>query len=387
MQVDIAVPGTFHAFKLGRQLESRGSLRRIYTTYPKFATNTEGIPNRKITHIRHPELIAQVGHRFPVVNEMIPSQWNEPLNRWKGIAFDKSVARKLEPAEGGLFVGFAGVCLESLQRANELGLTTVVERSSSHIRTQKEILDEEYQKYEQGESSISRQHINREEKEYDTADYVVTLSKFAQDSFIEQGYEEEKVKRVPLGINPPELSDVSDADTIYFIYSGSVSLRKGIQYLLPAWDSLDLPNTELIVTSTVDESARSIVQEYKDTEDIHFVGWVDDLYEEFGKSSLFVFPSLEDGFGMVVAEAMASGLPVIVTENTGAKDCVREGVDGTIVPIRDEEALAEAMRYMYENPEERNQMGGNARDYIMSNFTEDAYGERIFSEYKAMVGQ
>jgi len=174
MQVDIAVPGTFHAFKLGRQLESRGSLRRIYTTYPKFATDTEGVPDGKVTHIRHPELIAQVGHRFPAVNEIALSQWNDPFNRWKEIAFDKSVARKLEPAEDGLFLGFAGACLESLQRADELGLTTVVERSSAHIRTQKEILDEEYQKYEQGESSISRQHIKREEKEYDTADYVVT---------------------------------------------------------------------------------------------------------------------------------------------------------------------------------------------------------------------
>jgi len=164
-------------------------------------------------------------------------------------------------------------------------------------------------------------------------------------------------------------------------------LRKGIQYLLSAWDSLDLPNTELIVTSNVDESAQSIVEEFNDTEDIHFVGWVDDLYEQFGKSSLFVFPSLEDGFGMVVIEAMASGLPVIVSENTGAKDCVREGVDGQVVPIRDSEALAEAMQYMYDNPEERKQMGENAQAYIRSNFTEDDYGERIFSKYQAMISQ
>jgi glycosyltransferase involved in cell wall biosynthesis len=195
------------------------------------------------------------------------------------------------------------------------------------------------------------------------------------------------VKRVPLGINPPKQSNVYNDDTTYFIYSGSVMLRKGIQYLLSAWDSLDLPNTELIVTSNVDESAQSIVEEFNDTEDIHFVGWVDDLYEQFGKSSLFVFPSLEDGFGMVVIEAMASGLPVIVSENTGAKDCVREGVDGQVVPIRDSEALAEAMQYMYDNPEERKQMGENAQAYIRSNFTEDDYGERIFSKYQAMISQ
>lgn len=387
MQVDIAAPGTFQAFKLGRLLESRGSLRRIYTTYPKFATDTEGIPGKKVTHIRHPELIAQVAHRFPVVNEIIPSQWNEPLNRWKGIAFDKSVARKLEPAEDGLFVGYAGVCLESLQRANEIGLTTVVERESSHIRAQKEILDEEYLKYEQGVPSISQQHMKREEKEYDITDYITTPSKFAQDSFIEQGYDEEKVKRVPFGVNQPELPDVPNDDTVYFIYAGSVSLRKGIQYLLPAWDSLDLPDAELIVAGDLTESTQSVVQEYKDTEDIHFLGWVDDIYEVFGKSSVFVFPSLEDGFAMVVIEAMASGLPAIVSENTGAKDCVREGVDGQVVPIRDSEALAEAMQYMYNNPDERKQMGENARDNITSNFTEDDYGERIFSEYQSMINQ
>lgn len=381
MQVDIAVPGTFHAFKLGRQLENRGSLRRIYTTYPKFATDGEGVPEEKVTHIRHPELIAQVGHRFPVVNEIVPSQWNNPLNRWKGIAFDKSVARKLEPAEADLFVGFAGVCFESLQRANELGLTTAVERSSSHIRAQKEILDEEYQKYEQGEATISYQHVNREEKEYDIADYVVTPSKFVQESFLEEGFDEEKVKCVPFGVNTPDIQQVSD-DTTYFIYSGSVTLRKGIQYLLPAWDSLDLPNAELIVTSNIDESARPIVQEYEDDDSIRFLGWVNDLYEWFGKSSVFVFPTLEEGSAMVVYEAMASGLPIITTFNSGWVG--EDGKHGIEVPVRDSKSIAEAIQYMYNNPEERKQMGENARDHIMSNFTEDDYGERVFSEYQAM---
>ncbi|TKX71837.1 glycosyltransferase family 4 protein [Halorubrum sp. GN11GM_10-3_MGM] len=384
MQVDIAVPGTFHAFKLGRQLESRNSLRRIYTTYPKFATDTEGIPDEKVTHIRYPELIAQVGNRFQAVNKIIPSQWNEPLSRWKGMAFDKSVARKLEPAEDGIFLGFAGVSLESLQRANELGFTTVVERSSSHIRTQKEILDEEYLKYEQRESSISQQHIKREEKEYDTADYVVMPSKFVQESFVEQGFNEEKVKCVPFGVNPPEVQQVSD-DTTYFIYSGSVTLRKGIQYLLPAWDSLDLTDVELIVTSNIDESVKPIVQDYKDDDSIQFLGWVDDLYEWFGKSSAFVFPTLEEGSAMVVYEAMASGLPIITTFNSGWVG--KDGKHGIEVPTRDSESVAEAIQYMYNNPEERKQMGENARDHITSNFTEDDYGERIFSEYQAMINQ
>lgn len=384
MKVDVAVPGTFHAFKLGRQLERRNCLRRIYTTYPKFATKTEGIPNDKIISIRHPELIAQVGNRFPVLNDMISSQWNDPFNRWKGIAFDNAVARKLEPAEDGIFLGFAGVCLKSLQRANNLGLTSVVERSSSHIKKQKLILDEEYKTFGQGKSSISAQHVRREEKEYETADYVVTPSKFARESFIERGFNKEKVRCIPFGVDSPKAQRSSDCTT-YFIFSGSVTLRKGIQYLLPAWDSLELEEAELIITSNIDDSARGIVQEYKHSNNIRFLGWVDDLYEWFGKSSAFVFPTLEEGSAMVVYEALATGLPVITTFNSGWVG--EDGKHGIEVPTQDRESVAEAIRHMYDNPEERKRMGENARNYITSNFTESDYGKRIFSEYQSMIDQ
>jgi glycosyltransferase involved in cell wall biosynthesis len=391
MQVDIAVPGTFHAFKLGRQLESRGSLRRIYTSYPKFATDTEEIPDKKVTHIRHPELIAQVGHRFPVLNDIIPSQWNDPLNRWKGIAFDKSVARKLKPAEDGLFLGFAGVCFESLQRANDIGLTTVVERSSAHIRTQKEILDKEYQKYDQGDSPISTNHVEREEMEYQSADYVITTSKFAQESFLDRGFTAEKVRCVQLGENIEGKKVGTKRENkkgkTTFLFAGKVDLQKGVQYLLEAWSMSEFANSKLLLAGKISENMKSIKNRYERDDTIRFLGWRDDIAEVYANSDVFVLPSLHDGFGMVVTEAMANELPVLISENTGAKDCVREGVDGQVVSIRDSEALAEAMQYMHNNPEERKQMGENARDHITSNFTEDDYGERIFSEYHAMISQ
>jgi glycosyltransferase involved in cell wall biosynthesis len=65
--------------------------------------------------------------------------------------------------------------------------------------------------------------------------------------------------------------------------------------------------------------------------------------ERFQTSDIFVFPSLQDGFAIVVAEALACGLPVITTRNTGASDLIQPGVNGEIVPIRDPEAIAEAV--------------------------------------------
>jgi glycosyltransferase involved in cell wall biosynthesis len=139
------------------------------------------------------------------------------------------------------------------------------------------------------------------------------------------------------------------------------------------------------VTNHIDESAQPIVQKYKSNDDIRFLGWVDDLYEWYEKSSAFVFPTLEEGSARVIYEAMASGLPIVTTFNSGWVG--EDGEHGIEVPIRDSEAVAEAIRYMYNNPEERKQMGENAQNHITSNFTEDDYGERIFSEYQSMINQ
>jgi glycosyltransferase involved in cell wall biosynthesis len=384
MKVDISVPGTFHAFELGRQLEKRGDLRRIYTTYPRFKTNIESIPAHRVTNVRHPELLAQAGRQVTDAIDFVPDSLETRTTYWKGVLFDKFVSRKLQRAEDGIFVGFAGVSLESLKRANELGMTTVVERSSSHIRTQKEILDTEYRTNGYEALSISDRQITRETEEYDVADYIVTPSTFARNSFLNRGFEEEKVLNIPLGTRVPDVERASDDDTTYFVYSGNVSLRKGIQYLLPAWESLDLPDAELIITSNIKPSAQSLVQRYTDVEDVCFTGWVDDLHKLFGNSSVFVFPSVEDGFGKVVIEAMAAGLPAIVSENTGAKDCIIEGMNGHVVPARDSGALANAIRNLYQNPGKRKQMGENAYQHIKSKYTEEDYGERVLAAYRSM---
>lgn len=388
MQVDIAVPGTFHAFKLGRQLEQHNSLRSIYTTYPKFATSTNGIPDRKITHIRYPELIAQIGHQFPFLNNVIPSRWNVPLTRWKGLAFDKSVAHKLEPAvEEGIFLGFAGTCLESLRRANELGLTTIVERSSSHIRTQKEILDEEYQELDLGESPISRQHIQREEEEYRVADYVSIPSEFAYQSFIDQGFDEDKLLKIPFGYDVKECvrhNNNNNSDKIVFLYAGAIDIQKGVHYLLKSFNSLRLQDVNLKLAGNISKNMKQFVSEFKTDSRIEFLGWVNNMDQLYSNSSVFVFPSLQEGSAMVTYEAMANGLPVITTFNSGWVGV--DGKHGIEVPIRDENSLSEALQSMYNNPKKRDKMGNKAQNYVKSTYTEKDYGKRVFSKYQSIVG-
>ncbi|MEN6584965.1 MAG: glycosyltransferase, partial [Sulfuricella sp.] len=100
-----------------------------------------------------------------------------------------------------------------------------------------------------------------------------------------------------------------------------------------------------------------------------------DLAERYRQSDVFVFPSLVEGLGLVVLEAMASGLPVITTPN-GPGDLVRDGIDGFVVPPRDVDALIDRLQYLRANPERRIEMGRNARQRALE-FTWEVYRQHV----------
>ena len=146
------------------------------------------------------------------------------------------------------------------------------------------------------------------------------------------------------------------------VYAGMISIRKGVHYLLEAFKQLNIPNSELVLIGEPSQDSKFFLPQYEgDYKHIPFVTH-DRLPELFQSASVFVLPSIEDGFGMVVYEAAACGVPVIVTENVGAS--IREGKDGFVVPIRSPEALAERIRQFYEDEPLRARMGQSARDYV-----------------------
>ena len=106
-----------------------------------------------------------------------------------------------------------------------------------------------------------------------------------------------------------------------------------------------------------------------------------ELARYYQQASVFVLPSIQDGFGMVVYEAAACGLPVIVTENVGAS--IRDGLDGFVVPIRDVDALVRKMNYLYEHPMESAAMGQSALNYVQQ-FTWENYHRELIGHYKQM---
>jgi glycosyltransferase involved in cell wall biosynthesis len=149
-------------------------------------------------------------------------------------------------------------------------------------------------------------------------------------------------------------------NTFRIIYAGRLSPRKGAHYLLQAWKSLKLPQAELMIVGS-NMMPHDWFAPYQDLcRQVASVSHMS-LNQYYSAADVLVFPSLIEGFGLVLTEAMACGIPIITTPNTAGPDLITDGVEGFIVPIRDVDALKEKLEWCYQNPDALAEMGKAAR--------------------------
>ncbi len=305
--------------------------------------------------------------------------------RWyylRNLYFDRRVRNLLK--EGcDIFHGWNSQCLFSLKEAKRRGIVTVVERSSSHILTQMELIKEEYETYSIRLKPELNVVIERCLEEYEVADYISVPSRFVYDSFLKKGFDRKKLILIPLGIDIEKYRPGEKKDKIFrVLFMGQISLRKGAQYLLKAFSELKLKNSELLLVGGIGKDFKKIFEEYRKKIALKHIPWSNDLGSICRQSSLFVFPSIEEGSALVNYIAMACGLSVITTFNSGSP--VRDGEDGFLVPIRDVEALKKKILYFYEKPQEIKAMGTNAREEV-EKYTWERYGEQLNRIYERTV--
>ena len=296
--------------------------------------------------------------------------------------FDILVSKRIKKAD--IFHGWNGFSLRSAKSAKKNGSLVFIEQASSHPANQRKILLEEYEKYGEDKSMLpSEKSIRKSQELFDLADYVLIPSDFVKDSFIREGFPPEKLIQIPFGVDVEKYAPSDKRDkTFRVIFVGSVQLRKGIQYLLQAWEELSLKNAELVIVGRVWPDARNAVAKYRENKSINFVGFEKDPKKYYSISDVSVFPSLEEGSALVSYEAMASGLPLIATYNTGS--VMRDKKDGFIIPIRDVKALKEKIKYFYDHPEKARAMGKSARKHV-EDFTWEDYGEKITQAYETAL--
>ncbi len=387
MKVTTSCSGRFHIFDQARQLHRHGVLHKFINDYPKWMTRRCGIPDNKVTSLVVNGVLGRMMRWIP--DARMPAFKSRTAMLVHDL-FSRRLAGQIPP-DSDVFIGLSSFSLQALQRAKGYGQHSVVDHGSLHQRYERRLLEEECRMHglpATGEL-VPEWIIEKEDDEFHAADRVMVLSQVARQSLIEQGIGEKKIFVNPCGVDLSQFTPRDGvADGVFrVIYCGNISLRKGVHYLLQAFAELNIDNAELwLIGAKPGPAFARIIAQYTSNK-VRFLGTFpqNELRQIYAKGSVFVLPSLADGFGMVVPQAMACGLPVLVTENVGAADIVREGKSGFVIPVRDVKALREKLLFLYENPGLASEMGKQARQDVSRGYTWDDYGDRLVGFLETLV--
>jgi glycosyltransferase involved in cell wall biosynthesis len=299
------------------------------------------------------------------------------------VLFDFWASRLLEATR--VFHVWSGHGLCSLQHAKSFGALTIVERASAHPSFQRDILCEEFARWGMKFRWLQRS-FTRALEGIKLTDYVIVPSTFAKDSFTREGVSASRIMKIALGLDTAKFQprmNHGSRETFRVSYVGQLSLQKGVMYLLEAWEKLRWTDAELWLVGRIESEIRALLKRYT-LQRVRIFGYVPNVKPIYQQSDVFVFPSLHDGFGLVVLEAMACGLPVITTHNTAGPDIITEGESGFVVPIRDVDTLAERMERLRSDERLRREMGKAARARA-EEFTWERYGDALAEAYRQCV--
>lgn len=279
--------------------------------------------------------------------------------------FDRWVQSLLSP--GQLFFTAYAFAPGAMRKTRQHGGLAFMDAWTSHPEEYWELLAEEQKIWKSKTPPVSRHYQNLVVESVAAADYICVASNFVRNSFLQRGYPAEKLLFCPYPVDlemfrpAPEPRPADRPFTI--LHTGGLSLRKGTPYLLEAFRLIrkEVPNAVLRIKRHVRNDVVDIMKKNSDlpiewSGNLDFAGHV----RRYQTSDLLLFPSIEDGFAFVVAEALACGLPVITTPNTGASDLIQSGVNGEVVPIRNARVLADAALKWWERLRQGERIGGRA---------------------------
>jgi len=382
MRIVQAVFGVFHHFELARELERRGHLSVIYSTFPWRRLAREGLSRDRVQTFpwfHTSEILLQRCH--------VGNPWfYDQLSYANALAFDEWTLRRIPPCDA--FVAISGAGLKTGIRVQQHGGRFICDRGSSHQRYQERLVTDEYRRWNVDHQVTDIRDILREEKIYESADAITVPSHFAARSFVESGLPAEKIHVIPYGVRLERFTRVGEppAGRFEVLFAGSVSLRKGFPYLLQAFAQLKHSAKRLRVVGHVHPDLKSVLGRLPQ-EHVEFVGAVpqDRLPELMSTSHVMVLPSIEEGLALVQGQALACGCPVLSSTNTGGEDLFTDGIEGFIVPIRDPEALTARMQQLADDPALQSRMSEAALRRVRSLGGWSDYGDRWEALLKELV--
>jgi glycosyltransferase involved in cell wall biosynthesis len=388
-------------YAVPRILEASGQLERLYTDicavrgWPRllnFIPNSlrsatvnrllsrapRGVPPSRITAFNN------FGYKYAKRRNAIVRQGRFAVHLWAGQEFCRRILKEGFGSAGGVFT-FNSAGLEVLQRAKQTGLKAVTEQTIAPMSLELKLLNDEAGRFPGWEASTENAgasaYCHREEEEWKAADLILCGSEFVRDGIARCGGPVGKCVVVPYGVDVVDRrSDVRGQRSamgnrpLRVLTVGTVGLRKGSPYVFEAARQLkDKAQFRMVGSIGVGHEA-----EIKLREHLELTGPVprSELAGHFDWADVFLLPSLCEGSATVTYEALAYGVPVICTPNTGS--VVRDGVEGFIVPIRDTATIVDRLRQLLHDTDLLRQMSANGI-LRAEQFTVAKYGARLMS--------
>ncbi len=378
MNVAISVVRPFHATKMANLLRKHSGHVDIWTTAPR-------------RYFQH--LDASVDTHFvPAPVELFSRVFKLPLFPaafQRGIVWwDRMVAAMMPRTD--VVIGFATQTLHTGQATRRRGGLFALDRACPHVDFQQNLIAEESAKVGavfQPEASWFRE---RQLAEYEVADRILVPSMYTARTF--PAHLQPKLLLAPLLGRAQPKGEVRLQRNAPFTVGvlGGNPVRKGYLYLLEAWRRLNLPDARLLIRSSSDFTEYPKLAELlRDTPNIELIEYVPNISEFYARCDLFVLPSMDDGFGMALFEAMANGVPSIATRNCGASELLTDGVDGLVIDAGSVDQMAHAIETLYRDEERRQAIAraGQAAVERISGSTlyEDALCELLAPREAAVV--
>ena len=229
-------------------------------------------------------------------------------------------------------------------------------------------------------------------------DSIICLSNYVRNSVVRQKVVSPSklhvvYKRTNLewyeNISPFNFNDLAIPDSS-FIVTCIANLRpvKGVEYFVGAAAYLkDLTNIHFVIIGAGTDSPvfKRKISRLPNAENIHVLGYQNNILPHLAASHIFVLPSVSEGLSRTVIEAMAMGTPIVSTACGGPEEMLTEGYNGVIVPVRNPKAISEAILKLYNKPELRKKLGNNAQSFLREQFSIDKTVEETLDVYKKVL--
>ena len=384
MKALLAHPGTQHAFRLARELHRLGRLDGFWSSLvfaadgPPARLLGSRLPRNRVL----PEVPAALLHSRP---------WGELLGRLRrggngelaihrrNARFQCAIpARAVARAEAVIAFDTSGWLLA--RRARDAGKPFFLDRTIAHpavLARGLATLAAAYPDWPVDLRPRAAEICRAEEEEHALATRVVVGSSFARDSLVAEGVDASRIAINPYGVDwtafappPPAV----ETRPFRFLFAGSILARKGVPVLLDAWRALRRGDAELWLAGGLPPELRSRIPELPG---LRLLGRVPnaDMPGLYARADVLVLPSLQEGFSLVLLEALASGLRILATPQTGAADLLEDASLGALVECASVESLRAAMeREMDRRPDRDAVRAGAHRLQTRYSWTE--YGRR-----------